>query len=391
MKKPLHHPLTRRRLLRNLPAGAMMLHAAAHAQQAKRPAGTVRLLIGTSGRGSKGIYGAYFLDGKLQPPTLLAEAANPSFLCLPQAERSLLFAVTEAEGQDSHASSYRCSSMQDTSDQTFAHVDDASSGNTGGCHISSTKDGTCVFVASYGGGSVASFQADAQGKLTLATLIAYPADGHGPDAERQTKSYVHSVQAAPGGQFVLASDLGLDRIHILRLDPGTAKLMPHGEFLTRPGAGPRHMVAHSNNRWIYSINELNSSIDLLDWDSAKGTLTLRTIVNTLPHHIDPVGKRACEVVFGRGEKFLYASNRVYEDFAVFAVNPQTGTLSNVQHLANRGKESRHIAIDPSGRYFLTANQFSDDITVFPIDPDTGKLGASTGSVNIGGPSCLVFG
>ena len=118
---------------------------------------------------------------------------------------------------------------------------------------------------------------------------------------------------------------------------------------------------------------------------------MRSIFNTLPHFVDPVGKRACEVVFSPSEKFLYASNRVYEDFAVFSVDPQTGMLTNVQHLANTGKESRHIAVDPSGRYFLSADQFSDDITVYPIDPETGKLGTSTSSVKIGGPSCLVFG
>ncbi len=391
MKHRTSHPLTRRRLLRNLPAGALMLHAVARGQQDKRRPGTTRVLIGTSGRGSEGIYAAYLVDGALQPPMLVAPLPNPSFLALPQANPSFVFAVTQPESTASAASSFQHRPVQDTHGDTLPHVSDASSTGLGGCHISTTRNGSCVFVANYGGGSLASFRADAQGKLSLATLIAYPGDSHGPQKDRQDKSYVHSIQPAPGEQFVIASNLGLDRIHILRLDRATATLTKHGEFLTRPGSGPRHMVFHSNGRWVYSINELNSSIDLLDWDATAGTLKLRNIVSTLPHYVDAVGKRACEMVFSPDEKFLYASNRVHEDFAAFRVDPQTGLLGTVQHLPNSGKESRHIAIDPSGRYFLTANQFSDDVTVYAIDPVTGKLGASTGSIKLGGPSCLVFG
>ena len=393
MNKRVHHPLTRRRVLKALPAGAAMLHAAAQGQEAKLKV-IGRVLIGTSGRGSKGIYSAYLgPDGVLSTPALVARAENPSFLAAPQmyGGDGFVFAVTQPEERNSSASSFVHEPMQDTPGETLPHVSDASSTSPGGCHVSATKDGRCVFVANYGGGSLASFRADAQGRLTLATLRAYPPDGHGPEKDRQMGSHVHSVQPAPGEGFVLASDLGLDRIHILRLDRATAKLTPHGEFLARPGSGPRHMVAHSNGKWIYSINELNSTIDLLDWDAAAGTLKLRTIVGTLPHFVDPVGKRACELVFLPGEQFLYAANRVYEDFAVFAVNPQTGVPTNVQHLANTGKESRHIAVDPLGQYFLSADQFSDDVTVYAIDAATGRLGAKTSSVRVGGPSCLVFG
>ncbi len=396
MTKRTHDRPSRRVLLKSLPAGALLLHAVARGQQAKRAPGSVRLLIGTSGHGSKGVYAAYFSNGQLSPPTLAAEAANPSFLALPDTSRGqaapALFAVTQPESENSHASSFaHPASMSDLRGERFTRIGDASSTSTGGCHVSCTRDGSCVFVANYGGGSVASFHADAQGNLTLASLLKFPAADHGPDKDRQTQSYAHSARPSPDEGYVLVNDLGLDRIHILKLDRATATLTPHGEFKARPASGPRHLVYHSNGQWIYSINELNSSIDQLTWDSAAGTLTLRNVVGTLPHFIDWVGKRACEMAFSPGEKFLYASNRVYEDFVVFAVNPQTGVLSAVQHLPNPGKESRHIAVDPTGQWLLSANQFSDDITVYPIDTQTGKLGASTCTVTLGAPSCLLFG
>ncbi len=386
--------LTRRRLLGSLPAGALALHAVSQGVQAKRRPGTVRLLIGTSGHGSKGIYTAYFADGKLTQPTLAAATSSPSFLALPingSAAAAKLYAVTQPEDRNSAAASFARPPMSDLPDQQFASVSSASSTSPGGCHVSCTKDGSCVFVANYGGGSVASFHADEKGDLSLATILKFPATDHGPDKDRQNQSYAHSAVPSPDEGYVLVNDLGLDRIHVLKLDRATATLQPHSEFKARPGSGPRHIVRHSNGRWIYSINELNSTIDQLDWDSATGVLTLRNIVGTLPHQIDPAGKRACEMVFSHDEKFLYAANRVYEDFAVFAVNPKTGVLTNIQHLPNPGQESRHMTIDPSGLWLLSANQFSGDITVYPIDPATGKLSPSISTVKLDAPTCLVFG
>ncbi len=387
-------PFTRRRLLGSIPAGALAVHALSQGLQTKRPQGTTRLLIGTSGRGSRGIYTAYFTNGKLTEPTLTAVTPSPSFLALPQKESSVapvLFAVTQPEDHNSSASSFAHPPMSDMPDQQFATISEVSSASPGGCHVSCTKDGSCVFIANYGGGSVASFHADAQGNLTLVTLLKFPATDHGPDKERQTQSYAHSAVPSPDEGYVFVNDLGLDRIHVLKLDGATAVLKPHSEFKARPGSGPRHLVRHSNGRWIYSINELNSTIDQLDWNAASGVLTLHNIVGTLPHQVDPVGKRACEMVFSLDEKFLYAANRIYEDFAVFAVNPLTGVLTNIQHLPNPGQESRHITLDPSGHWLLSANQFSGDITVYPVDTTTGKIGVSTSTVKLGAPTCLLFG
>ncbi len=148
---------------------------------------------------------------------------------------------------------------------------------------------------------------------------------------------------------------------------------------------------HPNGHWIYCIHELNSTIALLAWDKAKGTLTtVGTPISALPDNIAADGKRGSELVFSRDLKYLYSSIRVEEMFTVFAVNPKSGALTVVQHLPNPGKESRHIAVSPDGAYFLSANQFSDEISVFPIDRATGKLRERTNTVKIGGPSCLLF-
>ena len=71
--------------------------------------------------------------------------------------------------------------------------------------------------------------------------------------------------------------------------------------------------------------------------------------------------------------------------------PRTDALTELQRMANPGKESRHIAIDPTGQYLLSANQFSNEILVFPIDPATGLLQPTVSGVPITSPSCVLFG
>ena len=391
--------MNRRDLIAALPAGALMLNAdsADAATQpegkphSKRLPGTVRLLLGTSGRGSKGMYVGYFNDGHLTEPTLAVEASNPSFLALPRPDYPVLFAVTQPESKPSHATSFTHPAMSDRRGEQFRKISVAPSHGVGGCHVGVSPDGHAVFIANYRGASVASFLADAEGHLTLATHIDFPPEGHGPNPERQQQSYIHSALSSPDGNFVLVNDLGLDRIHIFRLDHQTAELTPHGEWYAAPGSGPRHLALHPNGHWIYCVHELNSTVAQLQWDAAKGTLTaLGEPICALPRDVLPEGKRCSEIVFSKDLRFLYCSTRVEELFTVFAIDAETGALSTVQHLANPGKESRHIAISPDGRFFLSANQFSDEISIFPIDTASGKLGERTESVPLGGPSCLLF-
>ena len=358
---------------------------------AKRSPGTVRLLIGTSGRGSKGLYTAYFSNGTLTAPTLAVEASNPSFLALPRPDFPVLFAVTQPENMPSHATSFTHPAMSDRPGEQFEKISVAPSHSVGGCHVGVSPDGRSVFIANYRGASVASFHADDHGTLTLASHIDFPPDGHGPNPDRQQQSYVHSALASPGGNFVLVNDLGLDRIHIFRLDHSTARLTPHGEWHAAPGSGPRHLALHPNGHWIYCIHELNSTVVLLDWNATEGTLTtIGQPISTLPPGVDAAGKRASELAFSHDFQHLYASNRVEESFTVYTIDPHTGLLSVLQHLPNPGKESRHIAVSPDGQTFLSANQFSDEISLFPIDAATAKLGDRTSSIPLGGPSCLLF-
>ena len=347
------------------------------------------LLIGTSGRGSKGIYRARF-DGQtgiITTPQLVAESPSPSFIARSIALHPALYAVAGGDGGNAQAIAYRIDGAEA---QKLSLVSTADAGGAGGCHISVHPDGRSVFIANYTAGSVASFHVAADGTLTRASVIAFPSDGHGPVADRQSKSFAHSALPSPDGGYVLVNDLGLDCIHIFGLDRASAKLSPHGKWQAHPGSGPRHLAPHPNGRWIYSINELSSTVDLLYWDAGKGVLTAHSSIATLPAGTNDREARACELVFSPDLRFLYASNRHQESFAVFSIDPGSGELNLIQIEANRSRESRHMTIDATGRWLISANMFSDNIAVIARDATTGRLSEQVSSVALGAPSCLLF-
>lgn len=350
-----------------------------------------RLFIGTAntardGSGvGPGIFAAEFADGRLTQPEMIAKLDSPGFLAKAKAS-DILFVQAATKGQNTTAASFRIGSGH-----RLTEISRAQSSAAGGCHIGVSHDARAAFVANYGSGSVSSFLADANGTLSQASFIQFPPDEHGPDKDRQDKSHAHCTTVSPDGDFVFVNDLGLDRIHVFTLDHATAKLTPHTEWKATPGSGPRHVLLHPNGKWVYNINEMGSSVDHLQWSATHGVLTTKATVSTLPAGSNAGAQsRACEMAFGAGQRFLYASNRIHESFAVFAVNPTTGALTFLQERMNPGQESRHMAVDPSGKWLLSANQFSGDISIFPIDAKTGHLGERTFVTRIAGPSCLLF-
>jgi 6-phosphogluconolactonase len=223
----------------------------------------------------------------------------------------------------------------------------------------------------------------ADGRLGEHSALIKDQGALGPNKERQEAPHAHWIGVTPGNLFVFVADLGLDQIMIYRFDAGKGSLVPHEPaFATvEPGAGPRHVAIHPSGRFVYTVNELKSTVTVFSSAAQKKNqpyLVLKQQVSMLPK--DFSGRNdAAEIAVHPNGKFLYASNRGHESIAVFEINEANGTLTAVADVPTGGKEPRHFAIDPTGKYLLAENQFSNNIVVFKIDPSTGGL-APTGQV-----------
>jgi 6-phosphogluconolactonase len=245
-----------------------------------------------------------------------------------------------------------------------------------------------VLVANYGGGSVAVLPIQEDGQLGAATDVVQHV-GSSIHPTRQQEPHAHSITLDPTNRYALACDLGLDQVLIYRFDSAAGKLAPNdppGAPL-RPGAGPRHLAFHPSGRYVYVINELDSTLTVFAWDETRGTLREIHTMPTLPE--DFAGKNTCaDLHVAPSGRFVYGSNRGHDSIVIFAINAQTGELSYVGHESTRGQTPRNFAIDPTGTFLLAANQRSDTIVSFRINQETGKLTPTGQVTRVPTPVCI---
>jgi 6-phosphogluconolactonase len=349
------------------------------------------LLVGTQTSGtSKGVY-SYSFDpdtGELGAAGLAAEADNPTFLALAPNRRTVLIAneLDTYEGKSGGAvSSY---SLAPGSARLIKISEVASQGG-GTCHVAFDHTGRSAFAANYGGGSAASFSVGVDGRLSAAASF-FQFSGHGADERRQKGPHAHRVTVSPDNRFLLVNDLGLDAIHIYRLDAGTAKLTLNDPpaWRSAPGAGPRALQFHPNGRFAYCVTEMTSSVVVLRWNARPGVLeTVQEVAMRPPEFQGATA--GDDIVIDREARFAYAADRFDDIIATFAISPDSGRLTLLNRISCGGKVPRHLTLDPSGRWLLVANQASDNIAVLARDTRTGQLAAGK-SFPLSKPQCLLF-
>jgi len=261
------------------------------------------------------------------------------------------------------------------------------SASAGTCHTALDRSGRVLLSADYGGGSAASFLVT-DGKLSPAVWTEHYTV-HGPDADRQKSAHAHFASFSPDNRYAYINDLGGDMIHIYTLDAKTAVLTSAGAYKAQPGAGPRTLHFHPNGHTAYSMNELNSTVDVLHWKSADGSLTLESRIELLPKDFHGLS-RACDTVITRDGRFVTFANRDKDFLYSFKANPATGALTPIGRSNCGGKIPRNFTLDPTEHWMLVANQDSNLVSVFKRDPVTGKLAEEGTSVAAAAPMCILF-
>ena len=257
----------------------------------------------------------------------------------------------------------------------------------GTCHVALDHTGRVLLSADYGGGSAASFKVT-NGRLSPVVWTEHYTQ-HGPNTDRQQSAHAHFASFSPDNRFAYINDLGGDCIHIYKLNAATAMLTPAGTYHAQPGAGCRTLHFHPNGHTAYCVNELNSTVDVLDWNKEDGSLTRATTIELLPEgYHGPT--RCCDTVITRSGRFVYFANRDNDFLYSFRADPQTGALTPMKRSNCGGKIPRNFTLDPTEHWMLVANQDSNNITVFARNPQTGVLAESGKTITVTAPMCILF-
>ncbi|MCF4101655.1 lactonase family protein [Gillisia sp. M10.2A] len=314
-------------------------------------------------------------NGSLSPGKTLAEITNPSFVKLSNDGKNL-YAVSELGGTSGYIYSYRVNG-----DKSLTEIGKLSTESIAPCHIAIDKTGKYVFVSNYIGGVVMMYKKNADGVLKKQQHL---------DIENPEKAHSHSVSISSNNKHTYIADLGNDKIWIYDLDAEKGRLTPNKQKFAKlaKGAGPRHFTFSKNNHFAYSINELNSTINVFKIGD-NGELDIVQTISTLP--TDFKGKNSgADIHIHPSGAFLYSSNRGHNSIAGFKVDQKTGKLTIIGFTDTMGATPRNFGISPEGNYLYAANQDSSNISIFKIDEETGVLTSTTAPLNAKTPVCLEF-
>jgi 6-phosphogluconolactonase len=339
---------------------------------------------------AKGIY-IYELNpstGKLTYAATVAGAGtvNPSFLTLGP-DRRCLYAVNEITGGKGPHGTLSAFALDPLSGD-LRYLNQQSTHGLAPCHATVEPEGRYCLVANYETGSVCVLPIKPDGRLGEATdTVQF--SGAGPVPERQQGPHAHMVLPSPDHRFILAVDLGADRLMAFRLDRVRGTLSPADPPWTQlpPGTGPRHLAFHPHRPFAYVISELRSTVTVLRYVDRQGKFEASQTISTLPDGFAGQNLGA-EIKIAPSGRFVYASNRGHDSLAIYAVDPETGRLSLVGHESTQGVGPRDFTIDPSGALLLVANQDTDTVVTFWIDQNSGTLRATGCVAAVPTPVCL---
>lgn len=343
------------------------------------------------GHRSEGIY-IFRLNGtesKLYPVGAVRGLLSPSFLALHPTGR-YLYAVNEVKQFEGKIGGAISAFAIDRKTGGLTPLNRQFSRGADPCYVSVDKEGRWLLASNYSGGNAIVYPILPDGSLGKETAFVQH-QGSGPNAVRQEAAHAHSIQMDPTNRFVLIADLGLDQVVVYRLDLQKGTLAPNNPPGAKlpPGSGPRHLVFHPNQSWMYVANELNSTVSVFACDLINGRFDLLQTLSTLPEGFSEENTVA-DIHLAHGGRWLFVSNRGHDSLASFAVDNLSGRLTALGHTPTGGQTPRNFNLDPSNNLLLAANQDSDSIVTFRLDAATGTL-TRTGEVTaVPRPVCVVF-
>jgi 6-phosphogluconolactonase (cycloisomerase 2 family) len=359
-----------------------------------------QLLVGSYTAGqSQGIYRLAFdsSTGQIDArPLQVIKSENPSWLTLSKDQRHLFVVNENGPGQVDPVGRVSTYAI-DPKTHVLSLINQVQSLGNEPTHSSLSVDGSHLFVSNYSvaedpGGTLAVVPVAADGTLKpVVQMSSHPASWVNP--ERQASAHVHSTVPSPDGKYVFSNDLGADKVFAYRFDPKANPQLPltpaNPAFVQLPpGSGPRHLLFSADGKHAWLTMEMSAQVAVFDYHD--GTLEQTQMVDLAAGQ--PVSDKAAAALHASADgKFLYVSNRgTANQLLVFAIDPLTGHLTELQRRAVEGDHPREFSLDPNGKFLLVANQKSNQIVVVERDAKSGLLGKTVQKLPMDAPSDLKF-
>ena len=182
-----------------------------------------------------------------------------------------------------------------------------------------------------------------------------------------TARNAHCIRADNTNRFVFVPHLGTDQVFQFLFDEKSGRLSANTPpvLQLKQGAGPRHLIVSSDNRFVYLLNELTGMVTTQSLDPNAGTLKELDSVSALPPDTKLVtgaprgavgtpganlGPRntdndiwASDLHLTPNGRFLYAAERTSSTLGAFQATILSFRAADLAHL-RRPKSERGLSV-----------------------------------------------
>jgi 6-phosphogluconolactonase len=344
---------------------------------------TTRLFVGTTNREVDKSLTLCKLEeetGKISIVKQFKAGTRPGYLAI---KGDFLYAVSSDEQRKNENTIRAFGIANDGNDLKL--INEVSSRGINPCHVAIGRNGESVFTANYTSGSIAQYHVKQDGGLSEDQYFEQ-FTGSSVNQSRQSSPHAHYINATIDNQFVLTADLGTDKVMIHKVKDGKLSTNDHQPYFELPpGSGPRHLEFHPNNKWIYVLNELNSTLTMVKYQ--HGGFEVAGTVSTLPPDFKGDSKSAAVRLHPNGG-IIYASNRGSNSISVFELD-KMGSATMIQNFGDQLGWIRDFNVTPSGKFLVVGNAKNNEIVLLKLKP-SGQIQEVVTSIEFPNPSCFVF-
>ena len=190
-----------------------------------------------------------------------------------------------------------------------------------------------------------------------------------------TDERAHAIVSDRTGRFWFVPHTRPNAIFQFLLDQQTGRLVKNNptKLQRKSKTGPRHLWFHPTLDIAYSSDEQGRSVSTYELDTARGVLSLKQTLSTLPNdHDRSESGSTSDIEVHPSGRFVYVANRGHDSIARYSVNTDTGLLKREGNTPSE-QTTRSFNIDRSGRFLIAAGQKSGNLAVFHIAPASGDL------------------
>lgn len=335
----------------------------------------------TSGLGTK--YGIRIYDVDIKKGRMVekqkVEITNSSYLSISHNKKTL-YSITDAGVESYHI----------LPDGGLEFINEASINGMRGCYLSTDQNDKFLFCAGYHDGKVTVLRLNEDGSIGEITDERYH-KGLGTAAGRNHVPHVQCTKVSMDNKYLLAADLGMDRINIYAIDHATGKIKEVDVIHCDQESSPRHMVFSRDGRFLYVCLEQKCAIDVYEYVEKDGVPYFNKIQEVSnSDESDSIGVASSALTFSRDHSYLVSSTAGENNAIVYKINKELGLLTKCIQLPVAGEYPKDVSLFPDNKHLVSLNHESDSLTFFTVDMEKGTMVMNGPELPVSRPNCIIF-